>query len=96
MSDEAEKTTTPPPQEFERPDMANATDVRRELVRLYVDLRNGRVKPQLVWAGGMLMEKILRSLEVDMYDRRLSVLEEKAGIGKQRAGRTLEHNWKPS
>lgn len=92
MTDETESRdpaplALPAEPEFKRPNLANPVDVRRELVRLYTDLRNGRVSPSVVWASGMLMDKILKAFEVDMVDRRLKILEEKAGIKTPRTAR---------
>ena len=51
---------------------------RRELVRLYADLRNGRVDPKVANAGAFVLAQVLKSIELEMTDKRLVALEERA------------------
>jgi hypothetical protein len=51
-------------------------NVRRELARLYTELRNGRVEPKVANSGGFLLGQITKALELEMIDERLARLED--------------------
>lgn len=52
---------------------------RRELVRLYADLRNGRIEPKVANAGAFVLAQVLKSIELELIEDRLDVLESKVG-----------------
>lgn len=54
------------------------TSVRRELARLYADLRNGRVTPRVAGTGAYILSAITKTLEVEVIENRITVLEERA------------------
>jgi hypothetical protein len=56
--------------------------VRRELARLYTELRNGRVDPKVANSGGFLLGQITKALELEMIDERLSTLESQVASKK--------------
>jgi len=55
-------------------------NVRRELARLYVDLRNGRVEPRIAGPGAYILTVIIKAMEVELIEARLEALEQRAGI----------------
>lgn len=56
--------------------------VRRELARLYRDLRNERVTPRVAGTAGYLLTAITRVLEVELLETRIEALEQRAGVDK--------------
>lgn len=64
--------------------------VRRELARLYADLRNERVTPKVAGTGAYLLTAITKTLEVEVIEQRVAALEERAAgfasTSTQRAG----------
>lgn len=58
--------------------------VRRELARLYADLRNGRVTPRVAGSGAYILTAITKTLEVEVIEERIAALEERAaGMSSQ-------------
>jgi hypothetical protein len=63
--------------------------VRRELARLYADLRNDRVTPKMAGTSAYVLGQIIKSIEVEALDR-LSELEKRvAHGGRERDPRRL-------
>jgi hypothetical protein len=54
--------------------------VRRELARLYRDLRNERVSPRIAGTAGYLLTAITKCLEVELLETRIDALEQRAGV----------------
>jgi hypothetical protein len=65
--------------------------VRRELARLYVDLRNGRVNTKVAGTGAYVLTGIVKALEVECLDR-LGALERQVALGgRERERRLIGH-----
>lgn len=62
-----------------KPRFTTLRGVRREFAALYVDLLNGRVPQKVAGTAGNLLSGIVRALEVEVLERRLSDLEDRAG-----------------
>jgi hypothetical protein len=73
MADEARETRTPSPR---APRLNTLGGVRRELARLYSDLRSGAVPPRVAGTGGYLLSTMIKALEVEQLEDRLNRLEE--------------------
>lgn len=52
--------------------------VRRELARLYADLRNGRVTPKVAGSGAYILTAITKAIEAEVIEKRIAALEERA------------------
>lgn len=52
--------------------------VRRELARLYADLRNDRVTSRVAGSGAYILTAITKTLEAEIIEQRIAVLEERA------------------
>lgn len=77
MTDGVDNSETPPP--VVRVGRLNRlSKVRRELARLYADLRNGRVSPRVAGSGAYILTAITKTLEVEVIERRIAELEERA------------------
>lgn len=79
MTDGADNPDNPvPPVRIGR--LNSIRSVRRELARLYVDLRHGKVEPRTAGTGTYVLNGIVKALEVELFEVRLGELEQKAGI----------------
>ncbi len=80
MSAEPENPGTPPsprsPVKIGR--LTSLRSVRCELARLYTDLRNGKVSSRIAGTGAYILTAITKSLEVEILEARVAVLEERA------------------
>jgi len=64
---------------------------RRELARLYSDLRNARVTPKVAGTSAYVIGQIIKSLEIEALDR-LGALEKQLAIGgRERERRFIGH-----
>ena len=63
-----------------KPRFTTLRGVRREFGALYLDLLNGRVQQKTAGTAGSLLNGIVKALEVELLERRLVALEERAGI----------------
>lgn len=52
--------------------------VRRELARLYADLRNDRVTSRVAGSGAYILTAITKTLEAEIIEHRIAALEERA------------------
>lgn len=79
MTVNTEKSEAPtPPLRIGR--LNNLHGVRRELARLYVDLRQERVSAKIAGTGAYILTAITRVMEVELLETRLEALEERAGV----------------
>jgi hypothetical protein len=77
MADSVENSETPPqPIRVGRLDTLHK--VRRELARLYRDLRNDRVTSRVAGSGAYILTAICKALESEAIETRLAALEERA------------------
>lgn len=70
--------TPPPPLRIGR--LNSLHSVRRELARLYVDLRHERVSAKIAGTGAYILTAITKAMEVELLEVRLEALEERAGV----------------
>lgn len=77
MTDTSEETGTPHPP-ARRGRLNTTTDVRRQLARLYFDLRQGVVDSKTAGTGAYVLSVLLKAVEIDVIDRRIAALEERA------------------
>lgn len=61
-----------------KPRFTSLRGVRREFGALYLDLMNGRVSQKVAGTAGSLLTGIVRALEVEVIERRLEELEDRA------------------
>lgn len=76
MTDIQDNPETPTPIRVGR--LNTLVKVRRELARLYADLRNERVTPKVAGTGAYILNAITKVLEVEVIEQRLEALEERA------------------
>jgi hypothetical protein len=57
--------------------------VRRELARLYWDLRNDRVAPRVAGTAAYILTAITKAVEVELLEGRIQALEVVAGVSKR-------------
>lgn len=73
--------TPPPPPILVRIGRLNSLrSVRRELARLYVDLRHERVSAKIAGTGAYILTAITKAMEVELLESRLEALEQRAGV----------------
>jgi hypothetical protein len=65
--------------------------VRRELARLYVDLRHERVTPRIAGTGAYILTAITKAMEVELLETRLEALEQRAGVLDRPRSRVVSH-----
>ena len=58
--------------------LTSLRNVRRELARLYADLRNYRVSSRIAGTGAYILTAITKTLEVEVLEERVDQLEERA------------------
>lgn len=81
MSDESDNSQTPPtPVPVGK--LNTLRSVRREMARLYRDLRNDRVTPRVAGTAGYLLTGIGKVLEVELLEQRLGELEARMGVDR--------------
>ena len=79
MTDDTENPDAPTP--LVRVGRLNSLrNVRRELARLYVDLRNERVTAKIAGTGAYILTAITKTLEVELLESRIEALEERAEL----------------
>ncbi len=79
MTANKENSETPtPPLRIGR--LNNLGSVRRELARLYVDLRSERVSAKIAGTGAYILTAITKAMEIELLEARLEALEERAGV----------------
>lgn len=83
MSAETEESPAPPPK-VRIGRLNTLRGVRRELAKLYADLRHERVLPKVAGTGAFILQAITKNLEVEVFETRVAALEERAGIFPQR------------
>jgi hypothetical protein len=82
----------PPPLRIGR--LNNLHSVRRELARLYVDLRHERVSSKIAGTGAYILTAITKAMEIELLETRLEALEQRAGVldrPRQRMGAYGRH-----
>jgi hypothetical protein len=86
-----EDSETPAPPSMVRIGRLNSLhSVRRELARLYVDLRNERVTPKIAGTSAYILTAITKAMEVELLETRLEALERRAGtLQRPRSGRFI-------
>lgn len=77
MTESADNSENPPPV-VHVGRLNRLSKVRRELARLYADLRNGRVTPRVAGCGAYILTAITKTLEVEAIENRIAALEERA------------------
>ena len=92
MTANTENLDTPPPPPILRIGRLNSLhSVRRELARLYVDLRNERVTPKIAGTGAYILTAITKAMEVEILESRLEELEQRAGVLDRPRERMVNH-----
>ena len=95
MADAADNLPTPTPVLYiGRLDSLHA--VRRELARLYKDLRHGGVNARIAGTGAYILTAISKALEIEMLERRVQALEERAELEAPKKGRLLSYESRKS
>jgi hypothetical protein len=64
---------------------------RRELPRLYADLRHERVSAKITGTGSYILAAITKAMEVELLDGRLEALEQRAGVLHRPRARIAGH-----
>lgn len=77
MADPTDNPETPPPT-IRVGRLNTLSKVRRELARLYADLRNDRLTPKVAGSGAYILTAITKTLEVEVIEQRIAALEERA------------------
>jgi hypothetical protein len=95
MTEAPEPSATPTPSEYVPPvrvgRLHTLRGVRRELARLYADLRNERVTPKMAGTSAYVLGQIIKSIEVEALDR-LAALEKQVTLGgRAREQRLIGH-----
>lgn len=80
MTDETDSPDTPSVVLVRVGRLNTLRSVRRELGRLYVDLRYGRVPPKIAGTGAYLLTGMIKALEVELLEARIERLEERAEL----------------
>jgi hypothetical protein len=89
MADAADNLSTPPPvSRIGRLDSVQG--VRRELVRLYKDLRHGRISVRVAGTGAYILTATAKILQGELLEHRVKVLEERADLEAPK-GRLLSY-----
>lgn len=83
MTEQADKSADPTPV-IARP-LTSLRSVRRELARLYWDLRNERVSSKLAGTGAYILGAITKALEVEILEERVQALEERAEMPRRQS-----------
>jgi hypothetical protein len=65
-----------------KPRFTTLRGCRRELGSLYLDLMNGRVDRKVAGTAGNLINGIVRALEVELLEARVSEVEKRMGISE--------------
>lgn len=81
--------TPPPPLRIGR--LNSLHSVRRELARLYVDLRHERVTSKIAGTGAYILTAITKAMEVELLETRLEALEQRAGVLDRPRPRMVGH-----
>lgn len=63
-----------------KPRFTTLRGVRREYGALYLDLMNGRVSQKVAGTAGTLLSGIVKALEVELLEDRLTALEKRVGV----------------
>lgn len=79
----------PPPLRIGR--LNSLHSVRRELARLYVDLRHERVSAKIAGTGAYILTAITKAMEVELLEGRLEELEQRAGLLDRPRPRMVGH-----
>lgn len=77
MTDATEKSPDPLPLK-RRGRLNTTTDVRRQLARLYFDLRQKRVDSKTAGTGAYVLSVLLKAVEIDVIEARITALEQRA------------------
>lgn len=77
MAESVENSETPPPS-IRVGRLNTLSKVRRELARLYADLRNDRVTSRVAGSGAYILTAITKTLEAEIIEQRIVALEERA------------------
>lgn len=85
MTEAVEKPADPTPRRIRVGRLNTFANVRRELVRLYADLRNGRVCAKTAGTGAYVLSIVSRTLEGELFEARLSALEDAAEVHRRHA-----------
>lgn len=72
----------PKPAFKRKPRFTTLRGCRRELGSLYLDLMNGRVDRKVAGTAGNLINGIVRALEVELLEARVSEVEKRMGISE--------------
>ena len=89
MAETENSGAPPPPLRIGR--LNSLHSVRRELARLYVDLRNERVTSKIAGTGAYILTAITKAIEVELLESRLEALEQRAGVLDRPLPRMVGH-----
>lgn len=76
VTEDEDKTPDPTPSPVRVGRLNSLRNVRRELARLYADLRNARVDAKVAGTGAYILTAITKTIEVGLLEERVEVLEE--------------------